>query len=285
MTTPEPDARLVLDEPIETYLANPGWSHTMLEDARTSLERAQAVHVLKLVETKIDTRTQDIFDFGNATHCAVLEPQHFDARWQKGPTNDRRSPKWREAKADLPEGATLLQPSVHSKVELMAARVRCHPIIGPALERTGYAEASIYWRDPETGLQRKARPDWMVPPSPEAPGVIVELKTFGFDPHPDVVSRAFVNRGYHRKQANDAEAFKALFGEPPGVYVFAFVSKEEPHEVAAYVLDDGSAELGEEQRGRDVRRVAEAIERQSFAQPWNTDVATLVLPAYAHFSD
>ena len=282
----EPKAQLVAGEPIDVYLSKTDhWSHSMFEDARGSLERAHATHVLGEVKKEVSSRTQDVFDFGNATHAATLEPNEFGSRWLRGPTNDRRSAKWREAALDVPEGAKLLQPSVFDKVEVMAARVRCHPIVGPVLERPGIAEGSIYWRDDETGLQRRARPDYAIPPSMDFAGAVLELKTYGGDPNPEALGKTFVNLGYHRKQANDVEAYTALYGVPPGVYVFAFVSKVPPHEVAAFVLDDGSAELGEEQRRRDVRRVAEAIERGSFAQPWNTDVSTLVLPAYAHFAD
>ncbi len=286
MSEPTPDASLVLDCPIEEYHSDKEhWSNSMFEDARESLERTHATHITKAVERKVTSRQQDTFNIGNATHAASLEPDKFGERWLRGPTENRKADKWTAAKADLPEGATLLQPSVFDMVELMAARVRCHPIVGPALEREGYAEASIYFTDPDTDLKLKVRPDWMVPPTPAARGIIVDLKTSKDDVNPDKVAKAFVNHGYHRQQALYSMGYRALFGEDPGAFVFAFVSKKPPHEVAAFILDDSSAELGDEQRRRDIRRVAASLESKTFSSPWNTDVTTLVLPSYAHFAD
>lgn len=279
------NATLVTGEPAGVYHDNTThWSNTMLETSRGSLERAYATHVSRAVKTEITSRQQDAFDIGNAVHCAALEPGEFDSRWKVGPTESRKAAKWAEAAALLGQGVKMLQPSVFRMVEMMGARVRSHPVIGPALERaSGIAEGSIYWEDAETGLPLKVRPDWMVPPADGAPGVVVDLKTTRDDTHPEMVAKSVVNQGYHRQQALYSMGFEALYGEQPAVFVFAFVSKKPPHEVGAFALDDGSIELGVEQRERDIRRVAAAMDAGSFAQPWNTNVATLVLPSYAHF--
>lgn len=261
------------------------WGHTMLDATRSSMVRAYAEHVTR----SVPSRKSDAFTVGNATHCRVLEPERFGEEWTVGPCNDRRRKAWKDAVAELPAGTQILTPSQHQMVVDMGEAVREHPVVGPMLEREGLSESSILWTDEQTGLQLKARPDRMVTPG-DGPGVILDIKTTKDDASPEDVAREFVKRGYHRQQALYCEGFKALFGEHPAAFVFAFVSKQPPHEVSAFVLDDTSAELGESQRRSDIERVAAAMgqegsKREAFRQPWNINVGTLVLPSYAHFEE
>ena len=278
---------LLVDDPSASYHSNPAWGHSMFEGVRRSPWEAYRRFRTREAERTISPTLQRTFDDGSAAHAATLEPDEFPLRFVSSGVEGKRTKDdraaWQAAKEAHPT-ALVMEPSRIERALAIAEAVRAHPVVGPCLERDGVAEGSIYWSDDEHGIACKCRPDWMVPPSADDNGCIIDLKTTAQIGTEDV-ARSVARYGYHRQQAHYTAGFRALYGVHPSAYVLVFACKTPPHEVGAWMLDDGSAELGEEQRRADVERVAELMERP--ADDWcraaNRGVSTLVLPTWAHY--
>jgi exodeoxyribonuclease VIII len=113
-------------------------------------------------------------DFGTAVHCALLEPERFRREYFALPV----------AHADLlhEHDRLLIEEerghAVHfitdaqmAALQGICAQVERHPDIVQLLH-DGLAERSLFWRDAETGIRCKIRPDLLV-----LPHLILELKT------------------------------------------------------------------------------------------------------------
>lgn len=104
---------------------------------------------------------------GRAIHCAVLEPERFDAAYIVAPKVDKRTKAGKAEWAafvveSTASGAEILDAEEHALAVRCAEAVRSHPRARDLL-RGGRAEETITWTDPETGIRCKARADWITP--------------------------------------------------------------------------------------------------------------------------
>jgi hypothetical protein len=101
------------------------------------------------------------FDIGVAAHLAVLEPERQADSIVLIEAGDYRTTKAREARdAARAEGKVPLLPYHVDIVRAIAGSIRAHPIAAEAF-RDGEAEVTLVWSDPHTGIQCKARPDYL----------------------------------------------------------------------------------------------------------------------------
>ncbi len=276
----------VADLSNEEYHAHDSASHSTLEVLRQSRQLFHARFVARTLVEKVPPKKQENYDFGNAFHALAVEPHAFAERFAfceaEHKSTKPEKEKWAKAAEENP-GCKILRPSIRGHVEGMVASLRAHPLMGPVIDdEHSVAESSMFWTDEETGEHLRCRPDLMRKPG-KSPGIMLDLKSTE-DVNPTKVAKTFVNLGYHRQQAHYSMGYRAAFDMDVELFVFAFVSKKPPYEVAAFTLDDGSAELGWEQRRRDIQNLARC-RTEGFTSPWNKNIATLVLPAFAHFED
>lgn len=102
-------------------------------------------------------------------------------------------------------GKIVLRPSVQSDIERAARIVLMHQAAVRAMSG-GYAEVSIFWIDPESGVRLKARLDYLKVKA------IVDLKTFSNPlgkPIGSAVASAVANGGYHVQAVMYDQAVKA----------------------------------------------------------------------------
>ena len=95
------------------------------------------------------------------------------------------------------EGKIVLKPAVLADIERAAAIILAHNAAAKAMTG-GFAEVSIFWIDPETGIRMKARLDYLKTKA------IVDLKTFNNSlgkPIAAAVASAVANGGYHVQAA------------------------------------------------------------------------------------
>lgn len=163
------------------------------------------------------------FDIGTAFHCIIGEPDEFDSRYIIAPEFNRRT---NQGKAD--EAAFLAEVAHENKIvlshednkQLQMMRESCyaHPAIRWLLEAQGVAEASIFWRDTETGELMKIRPDKYIQINDHH--IVLDYKSIGqFDQMENQVERM----GYHVQDAMYSDGYRQQFGAVPDFY-FAFCS-------------------------------------------------------------
>lgn len=186
-----------------------------------------------------------VFDVGTAAHTKVLgtgwpivaiPAEHLSA---DGGVRTKAGKAWVEkARAD---GLVPLKQKVFDEVNAMAESVLAHPAAKALLEQEGIAEASVFGTDPVTGIDSRARFDFLG----RGPGrrVAVDLKTLHGEATPSAFARTVADRGYHVQDGWYTDTLE-FAGEHIDAFAFVCVEKEPPYLPAVFVLDDDYREMG-----------------------------------------
>lgn len=220
---------------------------------------------------------------GTAFHSRLLEPELFARSYVVAPKIDKRTnagkAEW-EAFQTLHAGKEYIDQATSDQLEGMAAAVAAHPA-GNALMNgeVGSPELSVYWRDEETGLLLRCRPDWW-----RIDGIIVDVKTTD-DASPEEFSRSVAKWRYHVQAAFYLDGITAAIkqsGEPlkiPTAFVFLVVEKKAPYAVQPYILDDESIELGRAAYRANLRTLARCMEANEWPAYGDT-IQRISVPAW-----
>lgn len=220
------------------------------------------------------------FDFGHAAHKVVLG---------EGPelvVVER--PKWDtiEVKAEVAEiraaGNVPLKKHEYEQVQAMAKVLREHPIAGPLFEPgTGTAEQSLFWRDHQTGIMRRARPDWVKTTGPIT--VCVDYKSC-VNAAPKAVSKAIEDYGYHQQDPYYMDGLHALdLADEHARFIFVFQQKTAPYLITVFELPDQDRLTGEAKNRVAIETYARCTETDQWPD-WHgpiTEVPYLGLPMWA----
>lgn len=161
--------------------------------------------------------------------------------------------------------------TVHAMADALRKTGKAAALLRPG---RGEAEQSAFWQDPEFGIWRRCRFDFL----PDWRALIVDYKTCA-DASPKGFAKAVDNFLYHLSADWYCDGYEAIFGERPA---FALVAqeKEPPYNVAAYVLDAEAHAVGREAGRRAMRLWAEC--RESGEWPGYPDeIQELSLPRWS----
>lgn len=260
------------DISIEAYHSGPGISKTGLDD----IDRSPAIfHALHLNPARPPRGTSGGQLEGSLAHCAILEPDEFDARYAVGPSVNRNTKVWKEfvegtdriaIQADQYDTAMRQRDSVHALPEVRAALAR------------GVAEQSAYWTDATTGELCRCRPDWTCTAS--AGGVVLlDVKTCS-DASPGDFSRQIARKRYHVQSSFYSDGYAAASGLDVLAFVFVAVENTWPYAACALMLDEPSREAGRAAYLRNLATYAEC--RRTGVWPGYSPAIELIsLPAWA----
>ncbi|EBA5054340.1 RecE family exodeoxyribonuclease, partial [Salmonella enterica subsp. enterica serovar Cerro] len=194
------------DIPNEAYHAGPGVSKSQLDD----IADTPAIYLWRK-NAPVDTEKTKSLDTGTAFHCRVLEPEEFSKRFIIAPEFNRRTSAGKEEEKTFLEecartGRTVLTAEEGRKIELMYQSVMALPLGQWLVESGGYAESSVYWEDPETGILCRCRPDKIIPEF----HWIMDVKTTA-----DIqrFRTAYYDYRYHVQDAFYSDGYRAQFGE------------------------------------------------------------------------
>jgi hypothetical protein len=172
---------------------------------------------------------------GTLTHTAVLEPDRFDAEIVVAQKFDRRTTVGKLAAAQFEAenaGKEVLEAEAYDQVMRIRDAVFSHPAARVALSNVAHVEASMFWTDPQTGLECRCRPDAF-----RTNDVIVDLKTTK-DASPEGFAKSIANYRYHVQAPFYMDGFRAATGREAKGFVFVAVETAPPHLVAVYVLNE-----------------------------------------------
>ncbi|ELR5664488.1 PD-(D/E)XK nuclease-like domain-containing protein, partial [Salmonella enterica subsp. enterica serovar Cerro] len=196
------------DIPNEAYHAGPGVSKSQLDD----IADTPAIYLWRK-NAPVDTEKTKSLDTGTAFHCRVLEPEEFSKRFIIAQEFNRRTSAGKEEEKTFLEecartGRTVLTAEEGRKIELMYQSVMALPLGQWLVESGGYAESSVYWEDPETGILCRCRPDKIIPEF----HWIMDVKTTA-----DIqrFRTAYYDYRYHVQDAFYSDGYRAQFGEIP----------------------------------------------------------------------
>jgi hypothetical protein len=221
-------------------------------------------------------------ELGSACHYAFLEPGEFAARvtvveaadWRGKAAQDERD-------AARVAGRIPLLRSQVATVEAMRAAITGHAVARGAFAG-GEAELTLVWRDKETGVWLKGRPDYLGPNA----AWLADLKTTT-NAEPAAFGRHAYDMSYHAQAAWYLDGLRALTGAAPSALWFIAVERDAPHAVTVAAFDEDAIEAGRVLNRRAVRLFARCLERGDWPGYRHVDTPdrdrafVLELPAWA----
>jgi len=203
----------------------------------------------------------------------VIRPETLNGQAWQGNRTDCR--EW--LKAVAAEGLTVLLPSQVEAIRGMAASLAAHPLIRAGI-LGGEIERSIVWKDAETGVWLKVRPDAI--PSTDAD--FADLKTTT-DVSFDALSRAIGEYHYEMQGALVGMACREVLGREMASFSLVFVEKAPPHCVRVVTLQEEDLALGEKQVRAALRLFARCMDRGVWPGPGGeqSDAEYVSVPAWA----
>jgi hypothetical protein len=221
---------------------------------------------------------KQVFDFGSAAHQMVLGG---------GPDlGIVDAPDWRTADArqerdDIrAEGGVPLLRHEYDQVQAMADAVRRHPVASALFDVDhGRPEQSLYWRHHETGVQRRARLDWLPDSVPGRRMVIPDFKT---SPSADLesISKSSANYGYYMQAAWYLDAVRALGLAEKPAFVFVFQMKTPPYLISVVELDQNAIDLGRSLNTTALHIYRECVESSRWPDFCDGEIPLISLPAW-----
>jgi len=296
----QPRGRVILDEPAEHYhgrhLNEVNNSGMKVIDTRSP---AHFAHWVADPEAGVETPA---LRFGKALHCAVLEPDRFDADYCVLPAGAPDRPTAAMLNAKNPGASSLARQAwwsdweaVHGQQIILAAadyeRIRGmaesahrNPVTA-GLITAGHREVTLRWEEvvelPDgrmVPMQCKARIDnWL----PEL-AMFVDVKSTA-DASPDAFGKSVASYRYHVQHCHYGEGAKAC-DVPLDHFVFLAIESEPPYVCEPYRIDAAAEERGYQLRDRAMQKQAQCLADGRW--PGYSDgitIPSLSLPGWAFY--
>ncbi|MFF2009140.1 PD-(D/E)XK nuclease-like domain-containing protein [Streptomyces sp. NPDC058195] len=222
------------------------------------------------------------FDMGNAAHRLVLGD---------GPELVAvEAPDWRtkaareERDAIRAAGGVPLLADEYDQVQAMADAIRRHPVASALFAPgSGRPETSLFWRDRQTDVMRRARFDWM--PDPRNGRLIIPDYKTCRSAEPSALARAVDEYGYHQQADWYRAGARALgIGDEHTAFVFVCQEKTAPYLITVFEPDMAALRIAAAKNRRAINTFAECTESGRWPG-YSDDIEYLSLPPYAERRD
>lgn len=229
------------------------------------------------------------FDIGKAVHAKVLGVGAEVVAVQK--LNRQKQPVDAEdydtvsaqahRDAIYAEGKVPLLRHEIEAVDAMAESVLANPDARTLMEMPSHPEVSAFWTDPLSGVECRARFDWLPDPTEGRRLIIADVKTAA-SAWPAEFVRSAGSFLYDMQDAWYRDGARVLGLDPDPEFVFVVVEKKAPYDVSVVRLHDAARIRGQALMERT---------RLIYAECMATDrwpgiphgVHTADLPAYEHY--
>ena len=201
------------------------------------------------------------FNFGSVVHATALPGECVDSIAVRMPEGMKKTTKEGKAFVAEHQGKIILSPSDAYVVDQMMLSLREHPFSASLVngELKGKAEQSFFCTDKETGLELKARPDWIL----DDFSLIVDLKTT-IDASPKGFQRSVANYRYYVQASHYLDVVEMATGTRPQAFLFIAVEKQRPFSTAVYLADQAMIDLGKQHAREDLNNIAQWIADNKF---------------------
>jgi hypothetical protein len=195
---------------------------------------------------KPEPKETPAFIIGRAAHHLLLGEADFDRLFIERPEtlngkdwqpNRKDCRDW--VKARKSEGFTVLKAGDINRIRGMSDALARHPIIQAGI-LNGNIERSMIYKDQETGVWVKVRPD----ATPTDSLDFADLKTTT-SIHWEDLMRSIGEFGYHQQAALTGTACQMLLKQPMQSFSFVFVESKDPYCIRVVSLKDHMLKLGE----------------------------------------
>ena len=270
-------SRIVTELDEQDYHAHPAFSQSQ---AKVLLE-SPARYLWRLTHPE---PPRDAFDIGHAVHAEVLGVGApiveipADLLASNGAVSTKAAKEFcaqaREA------GGIPLVREVIDTIRAMTAAVLANTAARAAFEAEGAVESSMFWTDPDSGVEARGRIDKAA--ATDAGTSLVDLKTTG-DGSPRGFASSAAKFGYRLQGGAYSDGWEQITGESPASFLFVVVEKAAPHLVATYSLSPFDVDEGRAKWRAACARLADYRARDHWPA-YATDLpdfAPLDLPAWA----
>ena len=221
--------------------------------------------------------------FGSAFHTMILEPEKADSEivvlpdeWPTKAVCGRSIGDQKEEFRLIHRGKSLLSAEQMEMAVAMAKSVEAHAAARVVLRKaTGKAEVTALWNDVDTGVDCRARFDWL-----RDDGLLVDLKTTRCA-KPEAFERLAFEHRYHVQAAFYMEAFRRVTGEEPAGFAFVAVEKEPPYCACVYVAQPDFIQLGRIEYLKNLATYAECRKSNEWPGYPEIQLVPLGLPSWA----
>lgn len=187
-------------------------------------------------------------EFGTLVHCAILEPEKFEAEYFNYDSSDKIDRRttagklmWEEL-LNRNKGKKLVRGDLYRSVLEIREAVMDQIALKDSLI-TGKAEQSIFWADEQTGVLCKARLD-LIDPNGSIGCCIIDLKTTE-DARKESFEKSAFNYRYHVQAAYYLHGLNQLGIVSAERFMFVAIEKSPPYEIGIYEIDNLMLELGQ----------------------------------------
>lgn len=268
-----PEAGLVEGISNDDYHRMPHLSKSQLSDFMVSPENYYRLHRDPNRPLREETPSMRI---GTLTHCLTLEPDAFEERYAVGPDVSRATKDWKQWDAMQAPHKVRIKPDEHAASLAQAQSLRAHTEISELLS-SGRPEVSAFWRDEETGLLLRCRPDWLHETSDG--WIILDVKTTSDKVSPSAFARTCATYGYGVQAALYSEGVEKATGKPVLAFLFGVVSTSYPYLSSCCMFDDDSLASAHKQYRAALTAYADCKEKGEW--PGYSGVQIIRLPAWA----
>lgn len=176
--------------------------------------------------------------FGTACHTAILEPNHFlDSIAVKPKFEGTGARAKAEQWALENHGKSIISADQLADIYGMLKSISGHKT-ARSLLTGGAAEESYFDQCPDTGIVRKARPDFL-----RQGHIIVDVKTTT-DAEPVAFAKQIANFMYHVSAAYYLDIVSNVLGQRFDQFIIIAVEKSPPYGVSVHLLDEGTIDAG-----------------------------------------
>lgn len=205
-----------------------------------------------------EEKSTPAMNLGKVAHALLLGEDHFGSHFVISPFDDFRKKEAREWRDN--ETRTIITNAHLTTVHKMATVLKADPLIEAGVLQ-GEIEKTIVWKDEETGVWLKSRPD--VLPHDDW---CADYKTAA-DVRPYKLTQSIMDYGYHMQVALVAEGLAALGRPVPTNFVLLFQCTKPPYSVQPVKVGWELVKWGAQQNRRAIRRFAECLEKGEWPQP------------------
>ena len=201
------------------------------------------------------------FDMGTVLHASALPGENADDIAVRMPAGMKKTTKEGRAFVAEHKGKIILNPSDAYVVDQMMLSLREHPFSAGLVngELKGKAEQSFFCTDAETGLELKARPDFIL----DDYSLILDLKTTA-DASPKGFQSSVAKFRYFVQASHYLDVVEGATGTRPQAFLFVAVEKTRPFSTAVYMADQAMIDLGKQQAREDLNNIAQWIADDKF---------------------
>lgn len=219
------------------------------------------------------------FAVGRLAHKLLLEGREGladefairPAEWSDWRT--KAAQVWRDEQ--ILAGRTVITEDDLVTVTGMAESLARHPLVKAGI-LDGKIERSLIWKDAETGIWIKSRPDVI----PNASSVVADLKTT-VSVTDDALEKSLASYGYNVQASVVGMGLEAVLGLPMEAFALVWVEKTDPFCVRVTQLTPDDIERGRLQVRASLRTMARCLDTGVWPGPGGADASYLSLPAYA----